>query len=731
MVSEQREMEGGEPFARLHSALRYHVVNTLGWSRLRPLQEAAIGPVLAGHDVLLTGPTAGGKTEAVALPLLTRMDAECWRSLSVLYVCPLRALLNNLEPRLAAMAGWLGRRVALWHGDVPDSVRQRIAADPPDILLTTPESLEAMLMSARVDHQWLFANLRAVVVDELHAFAGDDRGWHLLGVLARLTRLAASASASTKPERRLQRVGLTATVGNPEALLDWLADGSQSPRTVVSVPATGEASAKVGLDYVGSLRGAATVIARLHQGTKRLVFCDSRTQAEQLAAMLRGFGVQTFVSHSSLSRETRRQTEAAFASASGCVIVATSTLELGVDIGDLDHVFQIDAPLSVASFLQRLGRTGRRTGSVRNALLLATRPTALWTAVALLLLWGNGYVEAVVPPVLPRHIVAQQLLGLSLQEGHRPLLRTEMLGWLGGLAAVPGASDVLDHLITQGYLACDGGLVWIGPRAEDEFGRRFFLELTSAFTSDPMLTVICGRDVLGELPAIALAVRPGPGERLQGRVPGLPVVLLGGRSWRVTHVDWRRQRVRVEPSERQGRSRWTSGGRAMSFKLAHAHHDVLAGRLPDVEFSRRARSALSELRGEHSFVMPGESFHTYLVREAEDLSWWTFAGFAVNSALADVLANLVDPEAPVGDLALRMRREVDPRQLHAALDRERERLSTAAPAVDDRAIENLKFSAAVPPKLARETVSERLVDRDGVLRTIDALTRLTTNETRA
>lgn len=99
----------------------------------------------------------------------------------------------------------------------------------------------------------------------------------------------------------------------------------------------------------------------------------------------------------------------------------------------------------------------------------------------------------------------------------------------------------------------------------------------------------------------------------------------------------------------------------MSFKLARAHHDVLVGCLPDVEFSRRARSALTELRGEHSFVTPAEPFHTYLVREAEDLSWWTFAGFAANSALADVLADLVVPDAPVGDLALRIRREVDPR----------------------------------------------------------------------
>jgi ATP-dependent Lhr-like helicase len=463
------------------------------------------------------------------------------------------------------------------------------------------------------------------------------------------------------------------------------------------------------------------VVARLHQGTKRLVFCDSRAQAEQLAAMLRAYGVQTFVSHSSLSRETRRQTEAAFASAADCVIVATSTLELGVDIGDLDHVFQVDAPFTVASFLQRLGRTGRRPGSVRNALVLATRPASLWTAAALLLLWGDGYVEPVVPPVLPRHIVAQQLLGLALQEHRRPLPRSEMLEWLGGIAAVPGAADVLDHLIAQGFLACDGGLVWIGPRAEDEYGRRFFLELTSAFTSDPMLTVVYGREVLGELPALALAAGPSrSGESPRHRTAGPPVVLLGGRSWQVMHVDWRRKRVRVEPSEHPGRSRWSGVGRTMSSELARAHHDILAGRLPAVDFSRRAKSALSEVRGGHCFVTHGEEFRTHLVREAQGLAWWTFAGFAANSMLADGLADLVIPDASVEDLMLQLQPEADARQLRAALDQRREQLTAGASSVDDRAIKNLKFSAAVPADLARDTVSKRLADPEGVRQAVDA-----------
>jgi ATP-dependent Lhr-like helicase len=690
-----------DPFAELHPAVQYHVVNTLGWASLRPLQDAAVRPVLAGDDTLLIAPTAGGKTEAAMLPLLSRMAAESWHGLSVVYVCPLRALLNNLEPRLTAIAGWLGRRVALWHGDIPDSVKRRLTADPPDVLLTTPESLEAMLISSRVDHSWAFGTLRTAVVDELHAFAGDDRGWHLLGVLSRLTRVAGHP---------VQRIGLSATIGNPESLLDWLSDRAASQRTIVNPPADGGPAAEVQLDYPGSLQNAAIVISRLYQGSKRLVFCDSRAQAEQLAVALRGYGVQTYVSHSSLSADARRQAERAFATVPNCVIVATSTLELGVDIGDLDHVIQIDAPSTVASFLQRLGRTGRRTGSVRNALLLTTRPETLWMAAALLLLWQRGYVEPVVPPVLPRHIVAQQLLGLILQE--RRLVRADMFGWLGGLANVPGADEVLAYLVDEGFLAEDGGLVSIGPRAEREFGRRFFRDLTSAFTSDPALTASWGRDILGELPALALAARP---------VGGPPVVLLGGRSWVVRHVDWRTRRVHVEPSESRGATRWNSGGRAMSHVLARAHHDVLAGQDPAVGLSRRARIGLADLRAEYDFVEQSSGFHTYLVRQEPDPPiWWTFAGLAANRALASGLADLVDPTESVGALRLRLHPGASVGHLSAALSARREQLATTEPDVDERAVGTLKFSAAIPRELACQTIRERLIDGAAVLSTVDA-----------
>jgi ATP-dependent helicase Lhr and Lhr-like helicase len=329
-----------------------------------------------------------------------------------------------LHHRLDDYGRLVGRRVAVWHGDVGQPERDRLLAEPPDMLLTTPESLEAMLVSTRVSQDRWFAGVRAVVVDEAHAFAGDDRGWHLLAVLERITRLAG---------REVQRIALSATLGNPTELLAWLTATCHRPARVVNPPAEPGPPAGVTLDYVASLDNAAVVISRLHRGEKRLVFVDSRARAEQLALALRGHDVTTFVSHGSLGAGQRRTAEQAFAEERDCVIVATSTLELGIDIGDLDQVIQIDAPPTVAAFLQRLGRTGRRPDTARQTLILATGDDALLRAAAVLLRWAEGYVEPIIPPAAPLHPVAQQLLALSLSAccgwPGIPTLLGAALGW--------------------------------------------------------------------------------------------------------------------------------------------------------------------------------------------------------------------------------------------------------------------------------------------------------------
>ena len=217
-------------FDRLHPALKHHIVNSLGWRELRPFQDAVIPSVLAGEHLVILAPTAGGKTESAFFPVVSRMLSEGWTGLSVLYVCPIKALLNNLDVRLERYCSLVGRRSTLWHGDVKPSARKRILREPPDCLLTTPESLEVMLVSATIDAKRLFANLRVVIVDEIHAFAGDDRGWHLLSVLERISRIAG---------RELERIGLSATVGNPDTLVDWLAGSCTRTAPGVSAGAIG------------------------------------------------------------------------------------------------------------------------------------------------------------------------------------------------------------------------------------------------------------------------------------------------------------------------------------------------------------------------------------------------------------------------------------------------------------------------------------------------------------
>jgi ATP-dependent helicase Lhr and Lhr-like helicase len=228
----------------------------------------------------------------------------------------------------------------------------------------------------------------------------------------------------------------------------------------------------------------------MYRGEKRLVFCDSRARVEALAAALRGRDIATFVSHGSLGAEERRRSEAAFAVGSDCVIVATSTLELGIDVGDLDRVVQIDAPGSVSAFLQRMGRTGRRVGTKRNCLFLATSDGAFLQTLGIGTLWGEEFIEPVVPPPRPIHLFAQQLLALILQEGG--LARDDWRKWVGrDFRDIPEGDfeAVIAHMLASGLLASDGGILGVGPRGQREFGARNFLDLLSAFTTPLLFSI--------------------------------------------------------------------------------------------------------------------------------------------------------------------------------------------------------------------------------------------------
>ena len=664
-------------FEQLHPSLQYHVVNTLGWSTLRPTQLAAIAPIHAGEHCLLLAPTAGGKTEAAAIPLLSRMLKESWPGTSILYICPIKALLNNLEHRLTHYAGLVGRTVEVWHGDVSQSRKKKALKEAPDILLTTPESIEAMLISVRVDRPTWFGNLRTVVVDELHAFAADDRGWHMRSVLQRLEHYLSQP---------LQRIGLSATVSNPQELLEWFAP--VGARQVVG-SASVSIEADVTIDHVGTLENAATVISRLYRGEKRLVFCDSRSSAEQLSSSLRARDVRTFVSHASLSVSERRQAEAAFAQEKDCVIVATSTLELGIDVGDLDRVIQIDSPSTVSSFLQRMGRTGRRTGSLRNCLFLTTSQDAFLLALGVTYLWSQAWVEATRPPEEPWPIVGQQILVATLERGEWPA--SEVLSLLARCfpeLPVEGFRLMMDHMVRQGYLDMDEGLVRVGPNTEREFGRGHYRDLLASFSGAQLLTGRCGSAEVGFIDPTVLT----------GEEP-LRLLLLAGRSWLVKEIEWSKKIVWLEPAKEGGKARWMGSARSLSREVCQGIRAALVGDASTVvHLSQRAKIELVALQGELALSSDAD----FMSRtDGSLIRTWTFAGTKQNRTYARTAAkgggrikfDALSVQAPA-----------------AALIPDGDSVSDIQLTDDELATlaEGVKFASCVPTELLGRTVGSRL-----------------------
>ncbi len=606
-----------DAFDRLSPALRYQVVNTLGWSELRPVQEQSIHAILDGANCVVLAPTAGGKTEASFFPLLSLMDREDWAPASVLYLAPIRALLNNQEARLQRLTGMLGRRAFKWHGDVGSSARKRFIREPADVLATTPESLEAMLMSRTVPGRALLQNVRAVVIDEVHSFAGDDRGAHLVALLERITRLAG---------RDLQRIGLSATVGDPQVIAAWLGGSSKRHQQVVN-PGGGGSEPKILMDFVGDLDNAALMIDRLYPGTRRLVFVDSRRRVEQLGDALNRRDVDVLVTHSSLSASERGAAERAFEEGHNCVIVATSALELGIDVGDLDHVLQIDSPATVSSFLQRMGRTGRRTGTRANCTFLITKDQQVLTTAALLRLYQRGYVEPASPSPRAAHVLAHQLIALGIQQhGVSP---GEWWAWLEGATAfgeltADERQAVLQHMLDEDILFEADARLALGQRGERLYAGRNFMELFAVFSAPPVLKVMHGTREVGSIDAWFV----------QQEDRRALCFVLAGRAWQVSRIDWKRGVCQVKPAEAGTYPRWMGRPVLLSRVLCQAMREVLLDDREDPWWSKRVRVVMAEQREAYAFLADEP---TPLVSEPDRVRWWTFAGGRANGLLAAML----------------------------------------------------------------------------------------------
>lgn len=689
---------------RLHPHLQHAIVHDLGWRSLRPVQDLTIEAILDGCNSVVLAPTAGGKTEAAIFPLLSRVLTENLKPVSVLYVCPIRALLNNQEERLQSYARMVGLEIFKWHGDVSDSRKQRFRESPAHILMTTPESLEVMMISARTDARAIFEGLSAVVIDEVHAFAADDRGAHLASLMERLVSMCG---------RDVQRIGLSATVGNPQVIGQWLQGSSRRPFRLVDPPRP-KVDRGLRLDLCADIAEAAAGIGQLARGKKSLVFVESRSKAEKVAHALAGTGVEVFIHHSSVSRADRTLAEEQFARGRNTAIVCTSTMELGIDVGDLDQVFQVDAPASVASFLQRLGRTGRRANTRANCTFFCLSSESLLQSVALLRLADAGWVEDVQPAAHAMHVLAHQVMALILQEGG--ISRHKLLPWVE--AAYPFSSirserlqELIDTMLERQILYEADGLLSLGQRGEKLYGRKNFFELYAVFTAPPVMRVQHGKEDVGYIQALFVS--------MHDRNKGPLCFRLSGRAWEVGQIDWSKSVLHVRPAEHGRVPSWLGLPGVLSTRLCQAMMDVLMHEHEQQEAGWLTRTAAVELASmRESYAGLLEEGTAPLEDHPDGVQWHTFAGGAVNRLLAAGLEKKSGKKWVAGNLSVRCKdlpATAAGDAIRGLADLDWERVS--ADAARDMARGMLsKFQPCLPEDAEDRLLAERLLDHPGTLR---------------
>jgi ATP-dependent Lhr-like helicase len=517
---------------------------------LTPVQQQAIPPILEGYNTLVIAPTAAGKTEAVIAPLLERhvlggaapADGQ-HPGLRILYICPTRALVRDLYERLAPPLAQLQVTLGMKSGDTgPVS-----ASRPPTVLITTPESTDSLLTR----EPRLLAGLQAMVLDEIHLFDGGVRGDHLRCLLRRVqqVRRYSQQQAGVDPPIPMQRIALSATIPDPAGVARrYLAD-DEAAGTPRIVEAGGGRAIEADMQPMHGLADLATSLARRASGRlgmrKTLVFCNSRNEVEQTAAYLRQhlpFEAAVFVHYSNLDPAERRAVEDGFAQASVAVCVASSTLELGIDIGSIDDVALVGPPPTLTSFLQRIGRGGRRTGLTRVLCLPRSSLEQVRFAALLALAQSAPPLPLSPSPSLPLSpspppppfrpsVLVQQSFSLLKQSPTGALRLADLRRVAPAEVEDAALRQILDHLTALDFLRRGGLGEWRpAPRLHDLADRH---EIYSNIGADPL--------ALQVVDAFSGRVIAQTG---QMRSPG-ETFLLGGR---LLEVVWRdRYRLGVRP----------------------------------------------------------------------------------------------------------------------------------------------------------------------------------------
>lgn len=588
-------------FELLHPRVQ-QVVSDLGWANLHPAQEAAIQCFATDEfDLIVAAPTCAGKTEGVFLPILCRLVEKPAASVQVLCVSPLKALINDQHARLVRLCRTLDIAVHRWHGDVPLDDKRRLRERPGGILFITPESLESGFVNYPHRIFGLYRDLDYVVVDELHALLETERGAHVRSLLARLFAVI---------KRRPRCFALSATLADPVAARGFLnpdhpdsvrllIDNSK-PRplqvevvavsggavTAATAPEPGDEETSSSRIATGLAHIAQDLRGFLRDGTS-LVFTNSRRAAEELADYLREecelavngeAEAAVVLHHGSLSARVRRHTESLLKSGTPARAICTSSLELGIDIGAVEAVAQIDPTWTVSSMVQRLGRSGRRPGSTRQfrlyvrlaspereASLTELLYPRLLQATAMVRLLLKGWLEPARGERMHLSTLVHQLLSILKETGGQPVLELyRSLCEVGPFRQVtPGDfSLLLQGLHANNLIQQDSeGILFLGLAGERvAFAPGFY----AAFSTPVELTVRYGSKELGRLPATA-SLKEGQ------------CLLLNGRRWTVDSITWKSRTIWVRPSTRKKAPVFLGNGGEIDDRISQEMRDVLVG----------------------------------------------------------------------------------------------------------------------------------------------------------
>ncbi len=584
--------EADRIFERFPVFIREYIYSH-GWESLRQVQLEAARTVLdTDHHLLLTSSTASGKTEAAFFPILTRICEKPSAGISVLYIAPLKSLINDQFARMEDLLRESGIPTTHWHGDVAQSSKKKLLNDPRGILQITPESLESMLINRSNDLARLFAGLQFIVLDEIHILTGTDRGNQILCQLIRLERII-----GTSP----RRIGLSATVGDPESAAKWLSAGTDR---VTDVPLFPQEKIKWRLGFehffihnpqfdqtCASVTVENSERAMMDAGyeyaydcvrnKKSLVFSNSREETEYVCATLRQIAAKRgdkdvfLIHHGNLSAALREEAERKMKDdESFAVTCATVTMELGIDIGKLERILQIDAPHSVSGFLQRLGRSGRRgqppemmmvfreEEPLPNAPLPQIIPWELLRAIAIVQLYiEERFVEPPSQKREPMSLLFHQTLSVLAGAGEMSAARlAENVLSLPPFIHVSKESyrELLVSMLNQDFLEMteEKGII-IGMRGERLLNSFKFY---AVFQDSEDFTVRCESEEIG-----TITTPPPVGDRFA----------LAGRVWEVLELDATRRLVYVKGVEGKMEISWPGEYGEIHTRILERMRDVL------------------------------------------------------------------------------------------------------------------------------------------------------------